>query len=329
MLGWISARLKRRKSKIAVALILIVLIGPFLVPVPPLKDTVPPLELADPDSLFADVNGISVHYKMRGSGKPAIVLLHGFGASLFSWREVLLPLAQNHTVVAFDRPAFGLTERPLRGDWVGENPYTAEAQVRLTFSLMDRLGIEKAVIVGHSAGSAIALLAALEFPARVQALVLVDPALGSGHGGSLIRALCSVPQIRRLAPLFVRSIRSWGKRILVRSWHNSSRITEEIMAGYTKPLRAKDWDLGLLEFALAARPTKIREKLSSIALPVLVVTGDDDRVVAPEESARLAQEMPNARLAVIPRCGHIPQEECPLAFLEAVQDFLRRLPCVP
>lgn len=320
--SWVNGR----KFKIIVAFVLVLLVGPFLVPIPPLRDTVPPRALSDSDSLFTDVNGIAVHYKVYGSGKPVIILLHGFGASLFSWREVVQPLAQNYTVVAFDRPAFGLTERPLRGNWTGENPYSAQGQVALTLGLTDKLGIERAVIVGHSAGGTIGLLIALDSPGRVQALVLVDASVYSGHTGSLLRTLSKIPQVRHLAPLFVGSVRSWGKRLLVQSWHNSSRITQEIMDGYTKPLRADDWDQGLLESTLAAQAPDIEDRLASLSAPVLVITGDDDRVVAPEQSARLAQDLPGAKLVVIPQCGHLPHEECPAPFFEAVLEFLRSLP---
>ena len=106
-------------------LLCVLLIGPFLIPVPPLEGTVPPQELADPDGRFIAVDGLQVHYKIAGQGEPTLILLHGFAASTFSWREVMEPLATNATVVAFDRPAFGLTERPLPGEWSGENPHTA------------------------------------------------------------------------------------------------------------------------------------------------------------------------------------------------------------
>ncbi|MGD8794485.1 MAG: alpha/beta hydrolase, partial [Anaerolineae bacterium] len=81
-------------------LLLLVAVGPFLVPVPPLEDTVPPRELAGPDSRFVLVDGLEVHYELAGQGEPALLLLHGFAASTFSWREVIDPLAESATVVA-------------------------------------------------------------------------------------------------------------------------------------------------------------------------------------------------------------------------------------
>ena len=135
------ARVGRVLLVTAGAAALAVLVGPFLVPVRPLKGTVPPEQLADSDSRFIDVNGVKLHYKTLGSGEPALILLHGFAASTFTWREVMAPLAELGTVVAYDRPSSGLTERPLPGDWTGESPYSPEAQVAQLVGLMDALGI--------------------------------------------------------------------------------------------------------------------------------------------------------------------------------------------
>ena len=102
-------------------LLLVLLVGPFLVPLPPVPGTVPAQQLADPDSHFVQINGLNVHYKIMGQGQPVFILLHGFGASLFSWHAVMEPLSQTGTVIAYDRPAFGLTERPMQ--WSGQDPY--------------------------------------------------------------------------------------------------------------------------------------------------------------------------------------------------------------
>ena len=127
---------------IVVILLIALLVGPLFVPVPPLTGTVEAATLVDADSRFVDLplgsDTLSVHYKEAGDPGRSLVLLHGFGASLFSWREVMAPLAATNQVIAFDRPAFGLTERPLRetwgtvSDWAAGIPYSAEAQADLT-----------------------------------------------------------------------------------------------------------------------------------------------------------------------------------------------------
>ncbi len=304
-------------------LLLLLLIGPLVIPVPPLKGTVPAEQLADPDSLFVEVDGLTVHYKRAGQGEPLFILLHGFGASLFSWREVMAPLSQSGTVIAFDRPAFGLTERPMPGEWQGESPYSAAAQVDLTLALMDTLDVPEAILVGNSAGGTIAMLTALRAPQRVQALILVSPAVyGGGGAPSWVRFLSGLPQVRRAGPLLVRSLVTQLEGALPSAWHDPGEITPEVLAGYKKPLLVENWDRAFLEFVLAGRRQDLEQHLDRFTLPVLVVTGDDDRWVPTVQSVRLSDELPNARLVVIPDCGHLAHEEAPQEFMAAVYDFM-------
>jgi pimeloyl-ACP methyl ester carboxylesterase len=320
-------RLGRVLLAITVFLLLLLVIGPLAIPVPPLKGTVPAEQLADPDSLFVGVNGLTVHYKRTGQGEPVFILLHGFGASVFSWREVMAPLSQFGTVIAFDRPAFGLTERPLPGQWQGENPYSTEAQVSLTLVLMDKLGASRAILIGNSAGGTIAMLTALRAPERVQALILVSPAVyGSGGAPSWVRLLSGLPQVRRVSPLLVRLMVARLEKSLPSAWHDPSKITPEVWAGYKKPLQVDNWDRAFWEFTLAGRPQDLEKQLDRFTLPTLVITGDDDRWVPTAQSVRLSTELPAAKLAVIPNCGHVSHEECPLEFMAAVTTFLAEMP---
>lgn len=302
-------------------LILLLLVVPLLIPVPPLENTVPVEELADPDSRFGQVNGLQVHYKVFGQGEPAFILLHGFGASLFSWREVTGPLSQYGTVIAYDRPAYGLTERPL--EWEGANPYSQGSQVKLVTGLMDRHGIEKVILVGNSAGGTISMLTALEHPERVQALVLVDAAVYTGGGApSWVRPILHTPQMNHLGPLFSRLVQSRAEDLFERAWHDPSKITPSVVAGYQEPLRWENWDKAFWHMTLASQESELEHRLSEFSLPVLVMTGDDDRIVPTEQSVRLAEELPGAQLRVLPQCGHLPQEECPEAFMQAMTEFL-------
>lgn len=303
---------------IIAVLVLAVLIVPLLIPVPPLTDTRPVEELADPDSLFIEVNGLNVHYKIEGSGEPLFILLHGFGASTYSWQKVQEKLSlYGGTAVAFDRPAFGLTERPLQ--WEGQNPYSPEAQTDLVVGLMDKLGFQQAILVGNSAGGTVAAYTAIRYPGRVQALVLVDAAIYTGGGApGWVKPLLKMPQMRHLGPLIARNILGRGNNLIQQAWHDPSKITADVYEAYRKPTLVENWDKALWELTLASRDLKLEERLDELNMPVLVITGDDDRIVPTEESIRLADELPSATLVVIPACGHVPQEECPDAFLEAI-----------
>ncbi len=259
-----------------------------------------------------------------GQGEPVFVLLHGFGASLFSWHAVMEPLSQYGTVIAYDRPAFGLTERPMT--WAGENPYSPQASVDLLLGLLDHFNVQKAILVGNSAGGTVSMQFTLQHPDRVQALILVDPAVYEGGGGpSWLRPFYKTPQMNHLGPLIVRSIQNSGLDLIKTAWYDPSKITPETMAGYTKPLQADNWDRALWYFTAASQPSGLPERLSEFTLPVLVITGDTDKIVPTANSVRLAGALPNARLVIIPQAGHVPHEEQPVLFMQAVDGFLKTI----
>lgn len=301
--------------------LVIILVGPFLVPVPPLQGMLPPQALADPDSQFIEINGLSVHVKTMGQGQPVFVLLHGFGASLYSWQPVMQSFSQLGTVIAYDRPAFGLTERPLT--WKGQNPYSPEAQVALLTGLLDHFGVQQAILVGNSAGGTVAMQTWLAHPERVLALILVDPAVYSGGGApDWLLPLFATPEMRHLGPLVARQLAARGPQLIQMAWHDPSRIPPETIKLYEKPLQVENWDRALWEFTLASRPSDLAQHLSEFTLPVLVVTGGDDRIVPTADSVRLAKALPDARLVIIPNAGHVPHEEQPQAVMQAVTGFL-------
>ncbi|KAK9869036.1 hypothetical protein WJX84_005053 [Apatococcus fuscideae] len=135
-----------------------------------LSDDVPAVSLADPDSRFIECCGLSVHYKeafpLEGLRyeQQGIVLVHGFGAGVFAWRHIMQPLAQKCgcRVIAFDRPGFGLTSRPVvgRGAAAKEaSPYTLLNQAHLALQLPQSLGLRRVLYAGHGDGSLLAVVA--------------------------------------------------------------------------------------------------------------------------------------------------------------------------
>jgi pimeloyl-ACP methyl ester carboxylesterase len=321
----------RKAGKIALyasgMLLLVILVGPFLYPVPPLEGVVPPEQLAGSDDRFLEIDGVSIHYQLYGEGEPVFILMHGFASSTFTWREVTGPLAEDGTVIAFDRPAHGLTERPRQ--WEGTNPYGYTAQPGYIAGLLEALAPgRKAILVGNSMGGSVAVYTALERPELVQALILVDPAIyvGGRMGPAWLRPFLKTPQAQRLGPLFVRGIQEWGLEFARNAWYDPTKMTPEIWEGYSQPLKARDWDYGLWQLNLASEDLNLDRRLSEISVPVLVITGSSDTIVPTNQSIRLAGKIPGAKLVVIEEAGHIPHEEQPLAFLQAVEAFLTEIP---
>lgn len=314
-------------SAILIALLVMALILPLVLPIPPLQDIRSVEELQDPDIRFIQIQGVQLHYKFYGSGEPVMILLHGFGASTFSWREVAETLARYGTVIAYDRPAFGLTSRPLPEEWHEINPYSVEGNLVLLAELMDRLKIQKAILIGNSAGGRLAMQMALEYPERISGLILVDAAIYQGGGvrSSILRLLMNTPQLNRIGPYLLRSAFAGerGDSLISMAWHDPAKLTPEIIEGYRKPLYMENWDRALWEFTKAGSGSEdLSARFQELSMPVLVVTGDDDRIVPTDLSLRLAKEIPHARLVVFSDCGHVPQEECPEQFLNAVESFL-------
>ena len=106
------------------------------------------------------------------------------------------------------------------------------------------------------------------------------------------------------------------------AWHDPSRLQPETIELYKKPLQVENWDKALWEMTLASRASGLAARLDEFTLPTLVITGDDDRIVPTADTIRLAGELPNAELVVITSAGHVPHEEQPAAFMEAVTNFL-------
>ncbi|WP_041447229.1 alpha/beta fold hydrolase [Thiocystis violascens] len=282
--------------------------------------------LADADSQFLDCNGFRVHYKRAGTGPTLILLLHGSFLSLRSWRRVMEPLAEQATVVAFDRPVFGLTSRPLPRDGGGAR-YSAEAQSDLVAALIGQLGFERAILIGNSTGGTVALLTALRHPATVQGLVLVGAMIYSGYATSEVPGpMLAVMKAAR--PVFSRlmkfMIATLYDKALRKFWFRQERFSDEELAAYRADFMIGPWDQAFFELFLTTRHLGLESRLPTLAVPVLVVTGAYDRAVKPEESRRLAADIPQATLEVIPDCGHLPQEESPEAFIAAVRAFLHR-----
>ena len=318
-----KSRFARNIFIVLIALTTVVTLAPLLVPYQPIADAVSPQQLADSASEFIAVKGVTLHYKRTGQGEPVFILLHGTLLNTYTWHEVIGPLAEMGTVIAYDRPPFGLASRPMPGEWNGESPYGYEAQTDLLVGLMEALNIRQAILVGNSMGGSIAALTAQRYPERVQALVLAAPAQ-TIHGVSApARWLAATPQMRRLGPLFLQGqADKFGMDLYARSWHDPSKIQSNDLESYRQLLHIQNWDRSLWKLIVAAKPFETLLHFEAITSPTLIITGDDDRVMGTDTNSRLANKMPNARLVVLSGCGHVSQEECPGAFMDAVSQWL-------
>lgn len=271
---------------------------------------------------FIDVGGLRTRYRQAGAQGAPVLLLHGIGCSVLEWERNVAALAEGHRVFAVDLPGFGLTDKPP--DAPGDIPGLA----RFVLAFLTALGIARAHLVGNSLGGRIALECAIAAPARVASLVLVSPAGIDRRGVLLEFRLSTIPGV---GELFTRPS-PFGLRLLWRKAFADPGpfVTDAMVAtkaqlaslpgaqrAFLRTLRSFV-GLGGFEPAQVAR---LQAALAEVRAPTLVIWGRDDRVVAPAHAEVLRRRMPDVRIDLWERCGHLPQIECAARFDKALPAF--------
>ena len=270
-------------------------------------------------SRFLVVEGVRVHYQEAGPHDgPPVILIHGFTASTLVWSEVLLPIAEEgFRVIAPDLMGFGFSEKPRRGE------YTIEGHARMIVGLMDELGIERATLVGSSYGGAIAATCALDYAERVERLVLVGAVSNDDIKRRPLLRIAASPLVGELISPLLLDLRWMVKRHLKKnSVSNAGWFDDKRIAAYHVPLRAADTQRAALSMLRRWSAERIRREAHLITQPVLLIWGEHDAEVPLRDGERLHDSIPDARLIVFRRCGHLPQEEYPREFAALVSDFV-------
>jgi len=309
---------------ILVVLVLVVVVVPLVIPIPEIQGQ-EPQELADEDSLFMDVpfagtDDISTHYKISGEGDLTFVLVHGFTFNLYTWEDAMPFFNERGRVIRYDQMGTGLTERP--SEWTGQNPYSSDGRTTHLLNFLDALELDNVILVGHSAGGVLITQAALQQPERVQGLILVDPALYRGGSPAIATALINTPQGQRMARLIVRQLVE-GNLFAGTGFYDQDAYYDETEAYYKITTQVENWDYGLVQ--LFSAPTvdyAYTERFPELEIPVLLVQGREDSIVALADVEQAAAAFPNAELAVLDQCGHFPHDECTEAFTDAVGTWL-------
>lgn len=273
-----------------------------------------------PAGRFVTVDGVRLHYLERGEGPP-VVLLHGnvVTAEDFVLSGVLDRVARRHRVLAFDRPGFGFSDRPHGSMWA------PAAQADLLQEAFARLGVGRAVVVGHSWGTLVALALALDHPDAVGGLVLL-----SGYYDWTVRAdvpLVALPAIPvvgdvmryTVSPLFGAAVMP----LVVKGMFAPRPVPERFANGFpyglpVRPgqIRAEAQDGATMVPAAAA----IRRRLRELRVPVVIMAGTGDRVVDFESHAvRLHEELPHTDLRLVPGVGHMLHYAVPDQVAEAIE----------
>lgn len=261
-----------------------------------------------------EVAGVKTHLIRAGKGEP-VILLHGLGASSYSWRFAVPELARRFEVFAPDLPGFGRADKPWDFD------YSIAGQHDWVVALMDRLGLGRARFAGNSMGGVITLWLAMDSGSRVERMALLGTPAFPENRPRMLWPL-GWPVVGRLYEwaLGETALRYIAKTTFV----DQSKITEELIAEYLAPLKTAAGRRAVAQFVRRAIPPDFRERIASYAgleHPALVLVGDSDRMVDRAGGERLARALPRARFEYVPRCGHAPQEDAPERVIPMLRDF--------
>ena len=246
------------------------------------------------------------------------MLLHGLGATLFTWRFVAASLAKEYEVIQLDLLGCGASPKPRDGD------YSIHGQSSLLEGLLLQRNLRDVTLVGHSFGGAIALFTALRLRAtdRIGRLVLIDAPAYAQPLPLFIRALRSLlgPLLTRVLPTELQV-----RVVLKLAYFKNKDVSRESVRVYAEALRSTGARHALVQTARALIPPDIAAicaQYGDLRLPCLVIWGEHDAIVPLTTGRRLARDMPRASLAIIERAGHLPQEERAKATIQALSEFL-------
>jgi pimeloyl-ACP methyl ester carboxylesterase len=262
-----------------------------------------------------EVAGVRLHVRDSGpKAAPAVVFIHGFGGSLHSWETWAQGLAATHRVIRFDLPGSGLSAPDPTGD------YTDARTMKLLIALMDRLGVARADVVGHSIGGRMAWTFAATHPERVNKLVLVSPD-GFASPGFVYGSAPEVPGTVKLMRWALP--KALLKMSLAPAYGNPQFMTDALATQYHDLMLApgsRGALIARMQQTVLVDPLPL---LKRIQAPTLLVWGEADGMIPFANSADYLKAISNVKLAAFKGIGHLPQEEAATESLKAVLEFLR------
>ncbi len=275
-----------------------------------------------PEDRYVRVGEAKTRYWAEGADGSSVILIHGIGGYVEHWLPSFGSLAEQHHVYALDMLGHGRTDKPP------DASYEIADLARFVRDFMEALGIERAAVVGHSLGGAIATRLALTYPSAVSKLVLVASA-GFGKEVCMELRLCTTPVV---GEALTRPSRSASAQNLKMCVHDQTLVTDESIEfdfemaslpgaqrSFLKTLRACG---GLLSGQSKNMCGPNLDGIGSMDVPVMVVWGRQDKVIPVEHAEVAATGIQNVRVEIFDQCGHTPMLEHPEAFNEVLLEFL-------
>ncbi len=265
---------------------------------------------------IVDTGVVPANVKVEGSGPP-IVLIHGFGAALDWWDEIAPTLAADHRVIRIDLIGHGGTEAPRSG-------YAIERQATLVAGILDKLGIERFTVIGHSMGGEVATALAEAKPSRVERMVLIDSPPKPETKFKLGTRLALMPVLGELMSRFMTD--ATIRKMLAQGFAPGFKVPDKFVAD-VKQLTYTAFRTAHNDSVAYETEKPVFERLAVLnpPPPILVIFGSQDQIIAPE-SAKLFEKVPGAKVEIIDGPGHSPMVEAPDKTLALITSFLNAQP---
>ncbi len=263
-----------------------------------------------------DTPVVPANVRVQGSG-PAIVLIHGFGAAIDWWDEIAPALAADHRVIRIDLIGHGGTAAPASG-------YSIERQGALVAAVLDRLGVDRVTVIGHSMGGEVATAFAGIRPARIARMILIDAPATAGTTFTILTEAYLTPVVGQLLSHFQTD--EGLRRGLAQGFAPGFAVPEKFVADvrrltYTAFRTAHDDSIAYR----TAKPPYERIAALQPVPPLLALSGSLDAIVPPEHT-KFYEHVPGAKIAIIEGAGHSPMVERPAKTLELIRGFLASTP---
>lgn len=270
---------------------------------------------------MAEQHNAELHYESYGEGDP-VLCLHGLGACLYTWRNLIEPLSQSHKLLLVDLKGCGESPKPRDGH------YSVQDQAELIYQFIQYHDLKSLTLIGTSYGGAVSLMVTTMLcemdPGRLSKLILIDSA---GYDESLPwhLKLLKTPVLGWLS-IHLPPAKASTRRVLRYVYYNRRLITKEQIDTYSKPIKSSRARQALLQTARQAVPKNIDEltpKYKDICVPTLIVWGEEDKVIPVKIGRMLAEAIPDSKLVVLPEVGHAPHEEAPEKTIPLILGFLK------
>ena len=263
-----------------------------------------------------ETNGIDIAYEIQGRGHP-LVLITGVGYGSWFCHEIVPDLAAHFQVITFDNRGAGDSDKPA-------GPYTVPMMAADTAGLLDQLGVSNVYVFGHSLGGFIAQELAISRPDLVGKLILAS----TNHGGQNVIPITPEAlevMTKRKGNLFELVRRGIAIATAPGFSQKQPGVEKELVDyRFTNPVPPEQYQAQVMAGAGMAGLSRedVIQRLNSIQVPVLVIFGEHDKVVPPENARLMVEKLPNARVKILPDAGHIFPIEDPQATVTAILDFL-------